>query len=139
MDFDNEDPLLLEAADLLTAAVLISDRRHHTEAESLYRHILQIQMEVLGDNHSMIAVSYFNLAKNLVAQSRLDEAEPLYEVAVTMSEATFGRQHQTAIAISGSYLGFLQQKTLRELASDLERDKKKAKDEAAEREAGGKW
>ena len=56
---------------------------------------LDISQRVLGEEHPSTAASYNNVASNLNAQGRFDEAEPLYRKGLEISQRVLGEEHPT--------------------------------------------
>lgn len=97
------------------------------EAEQLYREALEIQFEVLGDEHPAVGRSLSNLAlllKNQVggycaiynpavrieshclSQGKLEAAKPLYRRALAIHRKLYGNEHP-AVAIDLNNLAML--------------------------------
>ena len=56
---------------------------------------------MLGPDHPSTAASYNNVAYNLNAQGRYEEAEPLFRKALDISERVLGEEHpQTKVVRS---------------------------------------
>jgi tetratricopeptide (TPR) repeat protein len=62
-------------------------------AEPLYRQVLAMQQELLGDRHPDIAASLNNLAGLYNSQGRYKDAEPLYQKALVMGQELLGDHH----------------------------------------------
>ena len=58
-----------------------------------YKEALDIQLRVLGADHSDVGSTYGNIANVLSAQKRSDEALAMYEKSLTIKLATLGAAH----------------------------------------------
>ena len=61
--------------------------------ELIWRDASGFLAENLGEDHPDTAQSYNNIATNLNAQGRYDEAEPLYKKALEICERELGEDH----------------------------------------------
>ena len=59
----------------------------------LWQETLAICQRVLGEEHPSTATSYNNVASNLNAQGRYEEAEPLYRKGLEISQRVLGEEH----------------------------------------------
>lgn len=74
-------------------------RKKYTEAESLYRQVLEIKIANLDTNHIEIAITKSNLASNLASQHRYTEAYELYQQALDVNCKIFGEMHSNVAKI----------------------------------------
>jgi Flp pilus assembly protein TadD len=63
-------------------AVTLDELKKYSEAERLYRKVVETQTRVLGPNHPITAGSKYNLACNAALQGKRDEAITILEDAV---------------------------------------------------------
>jgi CHAT domain-containing protein len=66
---------------------------HLALALPLLQGLLELQRQVLGEEHPGTAVSYNNLAATLEAQGKAVEAEPLFRKALAICQQALGDQH----------------------------------------------
>ncbi len=103
---DNIVSMLLEAAHLrqklnvegyvewLSKAIEpIKLSARYAVVEQVWREALFFTQEILGEEHPSTATSYNNVAYNLNAQGRLQEAEPLFRKALEICERVLGEEH----------------------------------------------
>jgi len=65
---------------------------------------------VLGEEHPDTASSYNNVAYNLNAQGRYEEAEPLFRKAVASMEKALGYDHPNSQILRDNLQEFLEQR-----------------------------
>lgn len=88
------DPLSLRRSDNLNLRGILRDDMSDFEgAEALYRDVLAIRREALGDRHPDVARALENLAGALRKQGELEEALELNGRATEIKEATLGPRH----------------------------------------------
>ncbi len=85
------DWLSENTAQLQQAAYSISGER-------LWREALVFSVEKLGEDHPDTAGSYNNVASNLNAQGRFDEAEPLFRKGLEIRQQVLGEEHPDTAA-----------------------------------------
>ena len=67
------------------------------------RRAIEIDEKVLGKDHPNVATDYNNLANLLSAQSKYDEAEPLYRRAMEIFQTKLGLDHPKTVAVRKNY------------------------------------
>ena len=78
----------------------LSQASRAISGERLWRSGLVFSLENLGEEHPDTATSYYNVALNLNAQGRYDEAEPLYRKCLEIRQQVLGEEHPDT---AGSY------------------------------------
>ena len=86
-DIENSIGWSLERSSIFQQAA-----RYHVVEQVLSR-TLKLAQNTLGEEHPSTATSYNNVASNLNAQGRLQEAEPLYRKALEIRERVLGEEH----------------------------------------------
>ena len=71
----------------------LGSRANFTAEEKWNRQSLEIRQRVLGEEHPDMAASYNNVAYNLNAQGRYDEAEPLFRQGLEIRQRVLGEEH----------------------------------------------
>ena len=74
-------------------AVLFFAKAAHSDAEPLYRRVVEILEASYGSEHPNVATALNNLAQLLQATNRLAEAKPLMRRALAIDEASYGPGH----------------------------------------------
>jgi CHAT domain-containing protein len=74
-----------------------ADELHHrgryAEAEELYRKVLTIRRDILGEDYPETAIGYNGLGSSLMNQAKYPEAEPQFQRAVSIKQNLFGENH----------------------------------------------
>jgi CHAT domain-containing protein/Tfp pilus assembly protein PilF len=79
-------------------ALLYQAQGRYSEAEPLFKQVLQIIENVLGKEHPSTLRSMNNLAFLYKAQGRYSEAEPLYKQALQLREKVLGKEHPSTLS-----------------------------------------
>jgi tetratricopeptide (TPR) repeat protein len=110
------------AALLDDLAQVYADEQQWTLAKRTYERALELDRQVLGDDHPHVAMHLHNLA--VVAQNMgdLKLAETLYRDAIRRSESTYGDRHPETAADKGNYGLLLQREGRLAEAEPLLRD-----------------
>ena len=94
------DHIDLEMTEDESVALLVSlmgfylGRRADLQAQEHWnRKSLEIRQRVLGEEHPSTAASYNNVASNLNAQGRYEEAEPLFRKSLEIRQRVLGEEH----------------------------------------------
>jgi tetratricopeptide (TPR) repeat protein len=103
-------------------AFLLKSDNKLEESEVLYKEVLEVEIEVLGEQHPSVIVARSNIGMLLKTLNRFDEAEDQYRVALENATVALGRSNLTTIA------------TINNLASVLFMVSKLAESEALLRE-----
>ena len=91
---------------LSTLAVELKVQGKYDEAGRLYREVLEVRRETLGDRHPDTLASINNLGTLLEAKGDLAAAEPLYREALEVQRETLGNRHRSTLT-SITNLGLL--------------------------------
>jgi tetratricopeptide (TPR) repeat protein len=67
---------------------------NYSFAEPWYKNCLEFTRKRLGEEHSFVAWSLYNLASIYVSQGKYEDAEPLYLSALEMYKCLFGEEHR---------------------------------------------
>ena len=89
-----------------TLASELHAQRKHDEAEPLYRELLEVNRETLGNRHPTTLTTIRNLGLLLKHKGDLAAAEPLFREAVEGQRETLGDQHPDTL-LSINHLGLL--------------------------------
>jgi CHAT domain-containing protein/Tfp pilus assembly protein PilF len=84
---------LAEAEFLHLQAAALYSEGHYTEAEPLFKRVLEIDETEFGPDHAKIATDLENLADLYRVQGRAAEAGPLYDRSLAIREKTLGSEH----------------------------------------------
>ncbi|CAB4038512.1 TPR repeat-containing DDB_G0287407-like, partial [Paramuricea clavata] len=77
---------------------------NHEEARKVYKRILAIRIDTLGENHTNVAMVYRNLGTLEYADNKIDLALDYYEKSLKIFEA-FGEEHlETALSLENMAL-----------------------------------
>src|SRR5262249_10826609 len=88
---------MASVGDLSQKADTERQRGHYAESERITRTLLEIRRKWLGEKHPDTALSYSNLAVNLLEQGKSAQAEPLLRKALAIRLEALGDDHpQTA-------------------------------------------
>jgi hypothetical protein len=98
---------LAEVPALLEKATALEGQGKFAEAEPLYRKIVAIREDVLGDRHPDTADGINSLANNLDYQGRTREAEPLCRRVLAVYEETQGPHHPNVATACTNLAGSL--------------------------------
>ena len=74
-------------------AFYLQARGQYAVAEPLYQQALEIDRQVLGEQHPDFASSLNNLAALYYSTGRYEQAEPLYQQALEIRRQVLGEQH----------------------------------------------
>jgi tetratricopeptide (TPR) repeat protein len=78
---------------LVGEAMDLEERSQHTQALVVWEKVLNIRRKVLGEDHSHIARAYTNVADNLAAQHKDQEAAGAYRKALAIDRKVLGEDH----------------------------------------------
>jgi tetratricopeptide (TPR) repeat protein len=67
---------------------------NYSFAEPWYKNCLEFTRKRLGEEHSFVAWSLYNLASIYVSQGKYEDAEPFYLSALEMYKCLFGEEHR---------------------------------------------
>lgn len=76
------------------------DWKRFDEAETLFRHVLDARLELLGEEHQFTRNSMSNLGLLYSLSGRLEKAAPLYERALALETRLIGESHPDTIAFA---------------------------------------
>jgi len=98
------------ADDLINLGNIQFDRQHYAEAENYFRQALDITQSWYGKAHPSTADNANYLAKALVAEGKLNEAETLLQGSLTTLNAAGGDTPRVSMAMALNQLGTIAQR-----------------------------
>ncbi len=89
-------------------AVNLNAQGNPVAAQTLFRTVLDLRLELLGKKHPATALSYRHLALSLDAEGKYTDAQPLFERALNIRREVLGERHAgTATAYSDLALNLI--------------------------------
>jgi hypothetical protein len=96
-DYCSEHLILWDFTGLLM--LLSCAEEKFADAESLYRHVVEIFENKLGPEHPDVAISLGNLTELLYVRNKFTEAKLLYRRALRIMEKTVGKNHHSTVEL----------------------------------------